>query len=597
MSDTTEKPQGPKLLPRVATQETRGRRFLALSLMTVAGVFSGVVIAVLVMTYLEDSPTGQPESPTLNQLKVLVDRNPEDTALKELYRQEDLRVRQAHSIRRRRMKVGAYLLLVGLAVLVVSARWYASLDDRLPRPRKASEKKAGPAERTLRLRGVVTVVGVAVLLAATVAVFRVDWDRLAGVGTGAGQDPTTESPESEHVNNWPGFRGPTGTGIVAAGDWPTEWDNVTGRNILWKTRIALPGHSSPVVWGRWIFVTGADRETQKVFCFDRADGKLLWDAKIESVETRRRVAAGPDERFGVYGDTGYAAPTPVTDGKRVYVLFASSDLAAVDFSGKVVWVRNFGWPDSAYGLASSLAFSKETVIFQFDQGSSGDDKLSAVSGLDPESGMTIWRTERPVGGSWSSPVVVNTGKRTIVVTCGAPWVIAYDPETGNELWRCDGLSGDVGPSPTYADGKVFVTNDGAQVMAIRTGGEGDVSKTHVVWTAEEGMSDASSPVCDGKFFLQATGGGGEVTCLDATNGKLLWQKGFSGGFWASPTIVGDLVYLPGDDGKTRLFKLADKFELVAENNIGEPTLATPAFIGDRIYIRGEKHLFCVGSKE
>ena len=277
--------------------------------------------------------------------------------------------------------------------------------------------------------------------------------------------------------------------------------------------------------------------------------------------------------------------------------FMGTGNVAVDFSGKVVWVRNFGWPDSAYGLASSLAFSKETVIFQFDQGSSGDDKLSAVSGLDPESGMTIWRTERPVGGSWSSPVVVNTGKRTIVVTCGAPWVIAYDPETGNELWRCDGLSGDVGPSPTYADGKVFVTNDGAQVMAIRTGGEGDVSKTHVVWTAEEGMSDASSPVCDGKFFLQATGGGGEVTCLDATNGKLLWQKGFSGGFWASPTIVGDLVYLPGDDGKTRLFKLADKFELVAENNIGEPTLATPAFIGDRIYIRGEKHLFCVGSKE
>ena len=582
-----------QVLPGLATQETRGRRFLALSLMTVAAVFSGVVVAVLVMTYLQDSPTGQPESVTLKQLGVLLARNPDDVALKELYRQEDLRVRRAHAARRRRMQTGPWLLLAGLGVLVASARWYASLDERLPRARKASERMDDSGTPRLRVRGVVTVVGVAVLLAAAVGVMSVSWERPPADVPDGGRPPDPV----ETRDNWPGFRGPTGMGIVKAGDWPTEWNGTTGHNVLWKTPVNLAGNSSPVIWGGRVFVTGADARTQKVFCFDRESGRPLWDVKVESMETKRRLDAGPDAQLNVFDDTGYAASTPVTDGRRVYAVFATGDVAAVDFEGKPSWVRSLGVPDSAYGLSSSLAFAKDTVIFQFDQGSSGADGTSAILGLDPESGMPIWRTERPVGGSWSSPVVMNTGNRTIVTTCADPWVIAYDPETGGEIWRCEGLSGDVAPSPVFADGKVFVTNDTAQVMAIRTGGEGDVTRTHVVWTAEEGMSDASSPVCDGKFFLQARGTGGDVTCYDAAGGKLLWQQDMGTGFWASPTLVGDIVYLPGDDGKTRLFKLAATYELLAENDLGEPLVATPAFVDGKIYVRGRKHLFCIGRKK
>ena len=451
MSDDTDCNDTPQVLPGLATQETRGRRFLALSLVAVAAVFSGVVVAMLVMTYLEDSPTGQPESVTLKQLGVLVARNPDDVALKELYRQEDVRVRRAHGIRRRRMQTGPYLLLAGLVVLVVSARWYASLDERLPRARKASERMDDSRTSGLRVRGVVTVTGVAVLLTATVGVLSVDWDRPPAPSVGPSADSGTHQPTvTDYRENWPGFRGPAGMGIVKAGDWPTEWNGATGHNVVWKTAVGRPGHSSPILWGGRVFVTGGDNETQTVFCFDRATGKPLWEAKVQSVETRRRLGAGLDEQISVFTDTGYAASTPVTDGKRVYAVFASGDLAAVDFEGKVPWVRSHGVPDSMYGMSSSLAFAQDTVIFQFDQGSSGSDGQSAILGLDPESGMTIWKTERPVGGSWSSPVVMNTGKRTVIVTCGDPWVIAYDPETGDEIWRCDGLFGDVAPSAVYA---------------------------------------------------------------------------------------------------------------------------------------------------
>jgi len=367
----------------------------------------------------------------------------------------------------------------------------------------------------------------------------------------------------------------------------------SGENVLWKTEVPLPGKSSPVVWGRRVFLSGATAKQQKLFCFDRTSGKRLWEAKVQSPETAKRLQFSPEEQVTVAEDAGFAAPTPVTDGKSVYVVFATGDVAAVDFGGKVLWVRNIGKPESPYGLSSSLALYKDIVIFQFDQGSSGEQKLSALYGLDAATGSTIWRTERPVGSSWSSPIVASTDAGSVVLTSGNPWVIAYDAESGSELWRCKGLSGDVAPSPVCADGKVFVTNQGAKAMAIRMGGSGDVTATHVAWTADEGLSEASSPLCDGKLFLQATPG--EVTCFDATTGKLLWKQAIDCGFWASPTLVGDVVCLPGSDGKVRLFKFAGSYEPLGDSAVGEPVHATPAFCDSQVFIRGDKHLFCIGT--
>jgi outer membrane protein assembly factor BamB len=176
-------------------------------------------------------------------------------------------------------------------------------------------------------------------------------------------------------------------------------------------------------------------------------------------------------------------------------------------------------------------------------------------------------------------------------------VIAYDPKTGEELWRCEGLSGDVAPSPVYADGKVFVTNETAYIMAIRTGGRGNVTETHVEWRNDmASMSDASSPVCDGKLFVQAAGSSMVVNCLDAGTGEEHWEQGFDSDFRASPALVGGRVYLTGDDGKTTVIKLSATYERLSEGTVGERVEATPAFHDSQIIIRGEKHLFCIGRK-
>ena len=367
-----------------------------------------------------------------------------------------------------------------------------------------------------------------------------------------------------------------------------KWDAGTGENILWKTAVPVPGNSSPLLWGNRIFLTGADADRQEVLCFERSSGKLLWRTALAA--PRSNVAS---DHIKVLPETGYASPTPATDGERVYATYASGNVAAVGLDGKVVWARNLGKPENAYGRASSLLVYKDKVIVQFDRGEEPKDGLSALLALDVGTGKTLWRTARPVRSCWCTPILVPAGEHVELVASGSPWIMAYNPETGEELWRCAGMASDVACSPTFADGLIFVTNENAQALAIRPGGSGDVTQTNVVWRADDGMPDAASPVADDQFFLQTTSSG-RVTCYAAKTGKLLWERLLGCAFWASPTIAGKRVYLPAGDGRVYILELADQFGLTATCDLGEPLFATPAFGDGNIYFRGTKSLFCVG---
>jgi outer membrane protein assembly factor BamB len=293
--------------------------------------------------------------------------------------------------------------------------------------------------------------------------------------------------------------------------------------------------------------------------------------------------------------TGYASPTAATDGERVYVFFATADLAAVDFQGNLVWKKHLGDPNNTYGIATSPIVYDGKVILQFDRGTMPDEDLSRLIAFDPKTGEEVWSVKRPVVNSWSTPVVTETETGIELITAAAPWVISYDPDMGTELWRAQVLSGDVAPSPVVARNVSYVTNEYAKVAAVQTGGVGDVTDTKVLWTAQDGMSDAPSPICDGRLFLQVHSRG-RVTCYDAAEGKMVWDETIDSPFWASPTLVGDTVYLPSADGKVYLFELAESFDLSVTLDMGEPVLATPAFADSRIYIRGEQHLFCIGTE-
>ena len=229
------------------------------------------------------------------------------------------------------------------------------------------------------------------------------------------------------------------------------------------------------------------------------------------------------------------------------------------------------------------------MVVQFDQGTAPEDGKSALICLDGATGKQVWKTARPVGNSWSSPVVV--GGR--IYTAGNPWVIAYDAASGAEVWKAKLLDGDVAVTPLWRDGVLYVANDRAVAAAIRTDGSGDVTETHVLWKNNEALlPDMCSPVFDGKRLL-LTHGGGTVTCLDPATGKELWTHDLGGQVLASPILVGRTVYLPDHEGVTHLFTLGEKFEEVGTCPLGEQVSASPVVADGKLYLRGKDNLYCI----
>ncbi len=590
----------------MGAEALRARRFLALGLLVVAVLFVGVVLGVLVASSLSDKET-PPSSPPLAALEARLVADPGDEALKEALREEDQQLRQAYFSRRRRVSIGAVLLLAGVVSALLCARWYASLDPKQVMPKPLAERIDEDRWLGLRRRSLLAVAGAggALVLLLLVMVFvggasylRPEWTGLAAPG--AVVEPPTDTGEAAAIDtldeagfteNWPRFRGPTGMGIVEAGEWPRPWAGESGENILWKTGVPMPGKSSPVIWGKRIFLTGADAQKQEVFCYRRDTGDLLWRTVV--AVPKDSATSDEDDELEVFEETGYAASTPATDGERVYVVFATADVAAVDMSGGIVWSRNLGNPENMYGLATSLLVHKGLVLFQFDRGGDPDEGLSALLAMDAKTGETVWSTSRPVDNSWTTPVVVETESGAELVTSGDPWIIAYDPELGGELWRAEGPSGDVAPSPVYANGMVYVTSEYAQTMAIRAGGLGVVTETHVAWTSDEGvLADAASPVCDGAYLFLVHSSG-QMCCHQAETGEVLWEADVDSSVWASPTLVGRMVYFFGDDGMAYLFELGGEYELAGTASLGEGVFASPAFADSQIYVRGEDHLFCI----
>lgn len=580
----------------------RLQRSLAKALGRVAAAFSVGVLCVMLWAHAHDAKDEITDSPDIRELKEQLRSSPDETDnVAAAIREKDLELRESYFSARRLLYSGSILLLVGVAGCVLCLKWYASLKGIVPNVERRSADLAEQDANT-RSRGVLAlcVTGAAVCVALLVMCVLGE-TRLSPLQPARGAEkpkPVTDgkgqkAPRPSHgfKDNWPQFRGPTGMGLVKDGDWPRKWNGAAGENIVWKCAVPAKGHSSPVIWGDRIFLTGGDKEKRQVLCIDRTDGKLRWASAVKSSFGQK--AKDEEESLELYEDTGYAAPTPTTDGERVYAMFATAELAGFDFDGKQVWARYFGRPQNMYGIASSLIMCDEQLILQFDQGSSPDDGLSALLALDPKTGETLWQTDRPVPNSWTTPLVVRQGKAIEIVTSADSWVISYDPALGSELWRAEGVTGDVAPTPVYAGDLVYVAQAYDKLLAIRLGGEGDVTKTHIVWKAEEGMPDTGSPVCNDKWLLQAQSNG-QVTCYDAKKGTLLWEQYFDSNFQASPILAGKLVYLFADDGKAFIFELGGKYELLSTADIGEKVTASPAFGDSRVYIRGIKHLFCVG---
>lgn len=550
----------------------------------IGGAFSVIVLTLFFVNYVHSSLVLPKWEEQLEALKVEIRSKPDDEQLLPRIREFDLQIRRSRIRRLEFSRRGRYLLCGSVAILLIGVKWASTLKKKVPAPELGSDKLDKQVRSASRARWAITgaLVGLGTLALFLVASPRIDF--------GAAGAVVTSYPSTEDIaRNWPCFRGPGGLGISAYTNVPTKWDGAKGEAILWKREVPLPGHNSPVVWDDRVFLSGGDPNGLQVYCFDGSSGGLLWTGDVD------RVPKPNEEPFEAGEYTGFAAPTVATDGRRVCAIFATGDVGCFDFDGRKLWTRNLGTPDSAYGYASSLAMYRNLLLVQYDQGTEEDEKSKLIA-LNTFSGDVVWETKRPVGSSWTSPIVARVGSQDQIITCGLPWVIAYDPANGAEIWRAECLAGDLAPSPICADGKIFVIEPYTMLVAIRADGRGDVTKTHIAWTNEDGGPDICSPVSNGELiFLLETGG--FLTSRKVADGAKLWEHDLLTDFLASPSLVGDRLYLLSQEGVMFIIDAGTEYKELGRCELGEDCHASPAFADGRIYIRGLKNLYCVADKD
>jgi outer membrane protein assembly factor BamB len=417
--------------------------------------------------------------------------------------------------------------------------------------------------------------------------------------------------------NWPQWRGPDGAGVSPEKNLPEEWSET--KNVRWKTPIPGKGHSSPIVWGKRVFLTtavegpvvpgakavthkiegqdwkhpdsvGADRKhTFKVLALDRDTGRILW-------EQTAWEGTPYDDR---HRKSSYAASTPATDGQRVFAFFGAEGLYAFDAaSGKLQWKADLGKLGTVgMGTGTSPVLYDKLVIIQADE---EEGKNSFIAALDKKTGKEVWRTPRKVQVSWATPLLVNTGKRTELVTSGTESVVAYDPATGKELWRSKGVESNAIPSPvatTSHDMVIVSAGFPAKIAyAIRLGASGELKETDIAWKYAKGTAYVPSPILYGDYLYLITDKG-VMTCLDAKTGEVKYEGGrvpVPATFTASPVAFDGKILLTSEDGDTFFIKAGPRHEVLRTNSLGEPVYASPALASGNIFIRGEKHLYAIG---
>jgi outer membrane protein assembly factor BamB len=367
-----------------------------------------------------------------------------------------------------------------------------------------------------------------------------------------------------------------GNGVTAAKNIPNSWDVTAGTNILWKIKVPVKGFSSPVVWNNKLFVTGANLQERWVYCYNTNNGELIWQQQANS------IPGSPTTAPKTTDDTGLAAPSVVTDGIHVSAIFGTGDIITFDMNGNRLWAKNLGVPDNHYGHSSSLLSWKEKLIIQYDTNKGG-----RLLTLNIQSGEVIWDIKRSSHISWASPLLIEVDNKMQVVTSTEPTVAGYDLETGKELWQIDCMMGEVGPSPAYGNGLVFVANEYATLAAI------DPVKGEIVWEDNYYLPEVASPVVsDGLLFIATTYG--VFACFDVHTHNMYWEAEFDEGFYSTPIIADGKLFAIDMNGVVHIMKVDRELKQIANIPMGEAVMTTPAFVDGKIFIRGNEHLYCIG---
>lgn len=387
-------------------------------------------------------------------------------------------------------------------------------------------------------------------------------------------------------SNWPEFRGPAGNGHAQQADLPVGIDDSA---VRWKTAIHGKGWSSPVVWGDQVWLTTAteDGKQMSVLCVDRRDGKILHDIVLKENE----------EPAFCHPMNSYASPTPVIEEGRIYIHFGSYLTACLDTAtAKVLWQRKDLECDHWRGPASSPILYDGKLYVAYD----GYD-VQYVVALDKNTGKTVWKTDRDIDygtdngdlmKAYCTGHVIDVGGQKQLIYPSAVATVAYEPDTGEELWKVyhDGMNASA--RPLYGEGLVYITNGMGSMVAVSPEGKGDVTGTHIAWSDRKGVAKKSSQLLvDGLFYMISDDG--VVSCREPKTGKIVWQKRLGGQFAASPIYASGRIYLCSIEGEIYTIEPGREFKLLAETSLGDGFMASPAIVGDEMILRSKSHLYGV----
>jgi outer membrane protein assembly factor BamB len=392
------------------------------------------------------------------------------------------------------------------------------------------------------------------------------------------------------AENWADFRGPTGQGHSSATDLPIQWSESS--NIRWKAPIPGKGWSTPVVWDDQIWLTTATEDGQQLWalCVNCNSGSIEREIPVFNIENPEPINAL----------NSFASPSAVVDAERVYVHFGTYGTAAIErATGRVVWVRNDLKLDHKEGPGASPVLDGDRLILTCD----GMD-VQYVTALNVRTGETLWKTNRSVDlaslqqdirKAYATPLLATIAGKPQLISPGAQAVYGYDSRTGDELWRFQYTGFSNVARPVMDDERIYI-NTGymkPQTLAIKLGGAGEITDTHLAWKNTQGNPNKPSPLLvDGLLFL-VTDNGGVVTCLEAATGEKVWSKRLGGNFSASPLYADGRIYLCDQDGRTVVLNPGREYDEVATNDLEDGLMASPIAVGKALFLRTKTHLYCI----
>jgi outer membrane protein assembly factor BamB len=398
------------------------------------------------------------------------------------------------------------------------------------------------------------------------------------------------------ADDWPAFRGPSGNGVAREDKAPLHWG--PEKNIRWKMPLPGPGNSSPIVSNGRVFITCAENEGRKrnLYCFERRTGERLWVRTVEFPSVEPTHQTNP-----------YCASTPVADGSSVVVWHGSAGVFCYDFEGKELWKRDLGETRHEWGYASSPILHRGKVILNFGPGA-----RTFLAALALKDGELLWKHDEPGGldatdkrmvGSWSTPLVVEVDGNSQILCTMPTRVIANDPETGSLLWSCGGLDTEkvdmIFAAPAVSDGigVAFTGWVSGPAVGFKLGGSGDVTAANRLWQEKPTQRIGSGVVVDGRLFVVCSGPG-IAQCMECRTGKILWSERLQGGeSWGSVVLAAGRLYVTSRRGVTTVFRPdPEKLDVLAMNDLGEPSHATPAISDGQIFLRTNAHLYCIAEE-